>query len=198
MPRYASSEDTGSSASIPVGVPILLKAEEVNPSRNTWEGKDEPQIALKWNTPEGAWIFDRLNPLHIRDRQDGTPSKAKQLAAALAGRIAAQVREVWLDDETFEYGFDGAKVEVAGRFQPGMQVAAELVRRPDQQGIERLRVSRYLPVSMAITSQEAGVEKAVNEMVSPDGRFRWDGQSWVPVAAGATAAPTPTSGGRLI
>ena len=179
MPRYGSNEDTGSGGTIPVGVPLLLTAEEVNPSRNTWDDKDEPQIAIKWVTADGAWIFDRLNPLHIRDRQDGTPSKGKQLAAALAGRIAAQVREVWLDDETFEYGFDGAKVEVAGRFQPGMKTAAELVRRPDQQGIERLRVSRYLPASMAITAPEPEP--------SPSAKL-----------PAARPAARPTSGGRLI
>lgn len=208
MGRYGSTDpgaSSPSSSSVPVGVPVLLLAEEVMPDRNTFEGADEPQVRIKWvSQPDEAWVWDRISLWHVRDQKNGSPSKAKQLGAALAGRVAAQVGPYWIDDDTWEFGFDSAKQEVQGQLQQGMKVAAELVRRPDSNSIERLRVSRYLPISMLPGSVvnnapvEAGrlselAQEAQPAQVSPDGAWRWDGKQWVP----AQVRPS-TTGGRLI
>lgn len=203
MARQGSNDPSsggGEQNEIPLGTPIKLRADEVGAERNTFDDNDEPQVRIKWVTgagSEGVWIFDRIALWHVRDRPDGSPSKAKGLGAALAGRIAVQVGQFWVDDESWEYGFDGAKQEVAGRFRQGMEVAAELLRRPDGQGIPRLRVSRYLPLSAAAGGQSAAAAPAQptpTERLSSDGRWRWDGNSWQPIASTSRSS----GGGNLI
>lgn len=185
MSRHSSTDPTpgGDSDKLPIGVAIALTAKEVKPGRNTYDGQDEPQFEVIWATADDTWVYDWVSPTHVRDNK-GTPSKAKQLAASLAGRIPLQVANVWWDDESGEYGFDSQKAEVAGRLTPGVRVMAELWRKVDSKtGTARLRVARYLPAG-----QQAAPAAQPAAVVSEDGRWRWDGAQWQPVAQ---SAPQP-------
>ena len=191
MSRHSSDDPRPAGAGdidgIPVGIPILLTAKEVKRGRNTFDGNDEPQYEVVWTTPDDTWIYDWISPTHVRPTTGGGPSKALQLAASLAGRIPLQVANVWWDDESYEYGFDKTKTEVAGRLMQGVQVAAELFRKKDKGGVERLRVARYLPANQMPATAAPAAQAA--PIVSADGLWWWDGQQWQPRAPQQAPAP---------
>lgn len=211
MSRQAASDprQQGDSGTVPLGQAVPLRLEMVTRDTDSSRfpcsihGNECIRFQLRWATPDGTWIFDRIAAQHVRDQQDGTLNKGKVLAAALAGLNPYTLPDFWLDDQTGEWGFDRVKQQVAGKLQPGLQVSAELMRKLSKDGEARLRVARYLPVAGAGYAPVQGAQPDARSMagtISQDGRWRWSGAAWEPVGADGHAGSQtpPQQQGRLL
>lgn len=158
--RHGASDETQGVDRVPVGQAVELVCDSVlredDSSRFPCEvhGAKCPKFALKWIGPDNIWVFDRIAALHVKDQQDGTLNKGKQLAAALVGLNPYTVPSYWIDDETGEFGFDAQKQQVAGQLMRGMKVQAELLRKVVE-GEARIRVARYVGAQLPAATPAA-------------------------------------------
>jgi hypothetical protein len=155
--------------------------------------KDQPRkharVELHWKvdgSEDELWDWVDLT---VRPQKDGSPAKCKLLICALAGRDPRSELTPWVDDETMEFGFgpDSANDTPFGRIMTGVRVAAKGAFAT-RDGVERFRVTRYAPANVAapVSPQQVAGPAAV---LSPDGRWQWNGSAWVPVPAAPAPAP---------
>jgi len=171
---------------------VTLREWEIEP-KGTPGYKGQPtkhaRLIATWqlNTNPEDWIFDWIS-LTVSQQADGTHAKAKLLICALAGRDPRQEQTPWIDDETLEYGFDAEAQIPAGRISTGTAVALKGHVIQDSNKFDRLRVDRYGGAHLGSPQQ---VSAPPAPMVSPDGRYQWDGSAWVPLAASSPPPPPP-------
>jgi hypothetical protein len=155
-----------------------------------WKGQPRKHVRGQFiwvvDGTDDAWIFDWLD-LTVKSQTNGTPSACCSLMCALTQRNPRLEQTPWVDDETMEFGFDGNAQVPAGQFAPGIRVAVKGTVGQDSQGNARLNIHTYGAIT-ALGQQAA----AAAPQLSPDGRYRWDGQQWIP-ASPPMPAPPPTS-----
>lgn len=140
------------------------------------------QLDITWEMQDGTeeWIRDWVNLTTRAKNRGAEPSACTRLICAIAGKDAFREATPWVDDESFEFGFDPNMAEIWGQIREGIHMEVSGKPSLDSNQVRRLNVERYRLPQQVERPQAPPTASA--PVLSPDGHFQLVDGAWVPLA----------------